>query len=119
MDEYTVMAGLWEEWNSPKGERIKTVTIITCEANSLTRRLHDRMPVILAEEDWPKWLGEASANEAELKALLKPYPSEQMKLWPVDKNVGNVRNNGPDLIRTVALTEPEQSDLLASLNDKT
>ena len=77
------------------------------------------MPVILAEEDWPKWLGEQPASEAELKALLKPYPSELMKLWPVDKKVGNVRNNGPDLIRPVALTEPEQADLLASLNDKT
>ena len=111
-DEHTVMAGLWEEWNSPKGERIKTVTIITCEANRLIKRLHDRMPVILAEEDWPKWLGEAPASEAELKALLQPYPSEHMKLWPVDKKVGNVRNNGPELVRPVELTAPEQADLL-------
>jgi len=117
MDEHTVMAGLWEEWTAANGERIKTVTIITCEANDLIRRLHDRMPVILAEEDWPKWLGETPASDAELKALLKPYSSEQMKLWPVDKKVGNVRNNGPDLIRPVALTEPEQADLLSLFSD--
>jgi hypothetical protein len=41
-----------------------------------------------------------------------------MKLWPVDKKVGNVRNNGPDLIRPVALTEPEQADLLGLFGDK-
>ena len=76
------------------------------------------MPVILPEEDWPKWLGEAPASETEIKALLKAYPSEQMTLWPVDKKVGNVRNNSPDLIRPVELTTPEQADLLASLDDK-
>jgi putative SOS response-associated peptidase YedK len=51
------MAGLWESWTSLKGERIKTLTIITCEANSPIKRLDDRMPVILDEDDWSKWLG--------------------------------------------------------------
>jgi putative SOS response-associated peptidase YedK len=41
--------------------------------------LHDRMPVILAEIDWPKWLGEQPANEQELLALLKPCPDEALK----------------------------------------
>jgi putative SOS response-associated peptidase YedK len=36
--------------------------------------LHDRMPVILAEIDWPKWLGEEPASEQELLALLKSCP---------------------------------------------
>jgi hypothetical protein len=31
------------------------------------------MPVIL-ESEWPKWLGEESATEQELLALLKPCP---------------------------------------------
>jgi putative SOS response-associated peptidase YedK len=48
--------------------------------------LHDRMPVILAENDWPKWLGEEPASEQELLALLKPCPDEALKIWPVDKN---------------------------------
>jgi putative SOS response-associated peptidase YedK len=57
----------------------------------------DRMPVILAEIDWPKWLGEEPASEQDLLALLKPCPDEA----PVDKMVGNVRNNGPQLILPV------------------
>ena len=60
--------------------------------------LHDRMPVILTENDWPKWLGEEPASEQELLALLKPCPDEDLKIWLVDKMVGNVKNNGPQLI---------------------
>jgi hypothetical protein len=56
--------------------------------------LHDRMPVILDDADWPKWLGEEAATEAELLALLKPCPDEALIIWPVDKAVGNVRNKG-------------------------
>ena len=94
----TVMAGLWDEWKSPQGEIITSCTIITTSANDLLAPIHDRMPVILAETDWPAWLGEIPATEAELKALLKPYSAEGMRLWPVDKRVGNVRNNDASLI---------------------
>jgi putative SOS response-associated peptidase YedK len=57
------------------------------------------MPVILDEADWPKWLGEEPAIEQELLALLRPCPDEALKIWPVDNKVGNVRTNGPDLLR--------------------
>ena len=63
--------------------------------------LHDCMAVILAENDWPKWLGEEPASEQELLRLLKPCPDEALKIWPVEKMVGNVRNNGPHLILPV------------------
>jgi putative SOS response-associated peptidase YedK len=67
--------------------------------------LHDRMLVILAEIDWPKWLGEEPASEQELLAILKPCPDETLKIWPVDKMVGNVRNNGPQLVLPVLSSE--------------
>jgi putative SOS response-associated peptidase YedK len=52
---HMVMAGLWDEWTDKKtGERIRRCTIITCPANALVSTLHDRMPVILAEEDRAK-----------------------------------------------------------------
>jgi putative SOS response-associated peptidase YedK len=65
--------------------------------------LHDRMPVILAEGDWPKWLGEEWASEQDLLALLKPCADLVLKIWLVDKMVGNVKNNGPQLIAPVPL----------------
>jgi putative SOS response-associated peptidase YedK len=62
------------------------------------------MPVILAEQDWPKWLGEEPASPDELLALLKPCPDDVLKIWPVDNAVGNVRNKGPRLITPLAPT---------------
>jgi putative SOS response-associated peptidase YedK len=82
-DTPTVMAGLWAKWKSPKGE------------------LHNRMPVILDEATWPKWLGEELTTEEELLTLLKPCPDASLKIWPVTKMVGNVKNNGAQLVMPV------------------
>ena len=72
------------------------------EPNELCARLHNRMPAILAPEAWPAWLGEKPAEVPQLKALLAPYPSEDMICWPVSARVGNVRNNDSSLIEPVA-----------------
>jgi len=58
-DAQMVMAGLWAKWKSPSsGEEVLSCTILTCGPNRVMGELHDRMPVILADKDWPKWLGE-------------------------------------------------------------
>jgi putative SOS response-associated peptidase YedK len=97
-----VMAGLWASWKNPKsGEEILSCTILTCGPNDVVAELHDRMPVILAESDWPAWLGETAAAEEELLALLKPCPDAALKIWAVNKRVGNVRNQGAELLAAV------------------
>ena len=53
------LAGVWENWRSPAGERVRSFAIVTTAANPLLAPVHDRMPVILAPQDWPAWLGEA------------------------------------------------------------
>jgi putative SOS response-associated peptidase YedK len=100
-----VMAGLWDEWTEKKtGERIKSCTIITCPPNALIGTLHDRMPVILAEEDWPKWLGEVPVTNDELKALLVPFKDDLLTMWPVNRQkVGNVRNKDREVAEPEAL----------------
>jgi putative SOS response-associated peptidase YedK len=98
------LAGLWEGWKDPaSGEWLRTFTIITTTPNALVEQLHDRMPVVLHDEDVPAWLGEVPATPEELQAMLKPYPAELMRMWPVDRRVGNPRNTGPDLILEVAV----------------
>jgi putative SOS response-associated peptidase YedK len=100
--KFTVIAGLWEQWKDRQsGEVIKSCTVITTKSNSLIAPLHDRMPVILHDRDWPKWLGEEPAHELELKDMLRPYPSEDMDLWPVSKRVGKVQENDADLLTPV------------------
>jgi len=96
------MAGLWETWRSPAGERIRSFTIITTTPNELCAELHNRMPVVLKPQAWPAWLGEQPADVPQLKALLAPYPSHAMICWPVSARVGNVKNNYPSLIEPIA-----------------
>ena len=98
-----VFAGIWEEWRSPEGERLQTFATITTEANRLLGTIQDRMPVIIERADWPTWLGEVDGNPA---TLMRPAAEDLLRYWPVDKKVGNVRNDGPDLVELVAEPEP-------------
>lgn len=106
-DDLMVMAGLWDDWKDKKtGERVRSCTIITCPPNAVAGALHDRMPVILAPDDWAKWLGEEPAAAEELKALLAPCPDEALKLWPVNRQkIGNVRNKSSDLADPISIGE--------------
>jgi putative SOS response-associated peptidase YedK len=96
------MAGLWESWTAPTGEVIDSCTIVTTAANAAVAKLHDRMPVILREEDYARWLGEEAADPEVLKALLRPYPDTEMELYPVTRKVGNPRFNSPECMEPVA-----------------
>jgi putative SOS response-associated peptidase YedK len=97
--------GLWENWRSPAGEWVRSFAIITTAPNELSAESHDRMPVVLAPDAWPAWLGEEPADPSELKVLFAPYPSEAMTCWPVSPRVGNVKNNDPSLIEPLAAAE--------------
>jgi putative SOS response-associated peptidase YedK len=97
------LAGVWENWQSPAGEWVRSFAIITTTPNELCAEIHDRMPVILKPDAWPAWLGEEPADEPQLKALLAPYPSDGMIAWPVSPRVGNVRNNDASLIEPITV----------------
>jgi putative SOS response-associated peptidase YedK len=79
-NEQMVMAGLWSKWKSPGGEEIQSCTILTCGPNAVMGELHNRMPVILAQSDWPKWLGEEPATEDELSPS-EPQSNRQAWVW--------------------------------------
>ena len=97
-------AGLWDLWRAPDGKPLKSFAIVTTQANELLKPLHDRMPVLLAPDCWTAWLGDIATPEGDLKSMLKPYPGRGMAFWPVDKRVGTVRNDSPDLF--APLNEP-------------
>ena len=59
------------------------------------------MPVVLKPDVWPTWLGQEPVTLPDLKAMLAPYPSEDMISWPVSTRVGNVKNNDPTLIEPI------------------
>lgn len=92
-------AGLWEGWRSPEGEELESCSIIVTTANEIMRPIHDRMPVILAPEDWNTWL-EANTKDAQaLLNLLVPYPAEGMTAWPVSTKVNSPRIDSVECIK--------------------
>ncbi len=94
-------AGLYNVWRSPKGEEICTSTIITTNANELVQPLHDRMPAITPPDKYDLWLDPAVSDKDILTRLLKPYPSEEMELYPVTRKMNSYKYNDPENIRRV------------------
>jgi putative SOS response-associated peptidase YedK len=91
------LAGLWDTWQSPAGEKVQSFTIITTEANALVAPVHNRMPVILGREAEATWLAPAY-NPVYLQALLVPYPAERMTCRQVSALVNSPRNDSPDVL---------------------
>ena len=92
-------AGLWESWKSPEEETILSCAIITCAANALVGKIHERMPVILNKENCWKWLEHRPVPE--LSALLNPYPAEDMDAYPVSTRVNNPREEDEKLVEPI------------------
>lgn len=69
---WLAIAVIWERWNGPGPVPLETFAMVTTPANALIGTITDRMPAVLDEGDWAKWLGEEPVTVAELKAMLKP-----------------------------------------------
>jgi putative SOS response-associated peptidase YedK len=95
------MAGLWETWKPKEGDPVDTCTIITTTPNPMMAQLHNRMPVIIGDNDISAWLGEEPVEDA--KVLLKPFDESRMTSWPVSKAIGAVKNQGRELAEPVTL----------------
>jgi putative SOS response-associated peptidase YedK len=95
-------AGLWERWRDRgSGEIIESCTIITCPPNAVCEPIHDRMPAILAKDDYPAWLGEMEASPDELKAMLKACPLD-MEAVIVSTKLNSPKNEGLELLDPMA-----------------
>ncbi len=96
-------AGLWEHWKPAEGEPVETCTIITTEPNDLMVPIHNRMPVILAPASFDQWLDPSFQQPAALKALLRPYPSEELMTYPVSTLVNNPRHDAPQCLEPISV----------------
>jgi putative SOS response-associated peptidase YedK len=93
------MAGLWEHWqDEDSGEEIESCTIIVTDANKLMSKIHARMPVILPATAWNTWLNPDFYERKTLQSLLRPYPAEEMDLYPISKEVNNPANDYSTLL---------------------
>ncbi len=111
-------AGIWDAWKEPKSSPqetdrwLQSFSILTTDANELMATVHTRMPVILHPRDYDRWLQRGEADPAQLQqllAMLRPYEAEAMTAAPANPSVGNVRNNGPEMLDPIdARTDPNE-----------
>jgi putative SOS response-associated peptidase YedK len=99
-------AGLWSAWGNG-AEPLITCSVLTTAAQGDLARVHDRMPLILPAARWASWL----AGGGDPVTLLAP-PQERLlagiEVRAVRPAVGNVRNNGPDLVAPMAVETPAE-----------
>ena len=96
--EMMAFAGLWDAWKDPATDLwLQSFTIITTEANEIMRSIHDRMPAILHPRDWEEWLSRDD-DRPPPSHLLRPFDSEAMRTDTCNPKVGNVKNNGPEML---------------------
>lgn len=86
-------AGLYNNWKSPEGEIICTSTIVTTDANELMKPIHNRMPVILHQDDFKLWLNPNEHDKDVLMPILKPFPSEELEVYRVTPKVNSFKFN--------------------------
>lgn len=92
-------AGVYDVWRADGGPGITSFAIVTTDAAPSTKAYHDRMPVILEESQFEDWMRGPPELAAE---MMQPYGGT-IEAWEVGAEVGNVRNNRPELMDRVGL----------------
>jgi putative SOS response-associated peptidase YedK len=96
-NELFAFAGLYEDWKSPEGEKLRTFTIITVEPNELIAKIHNRMPAILRPDEESVWL-DPQTPVTDMASLLRPYPASEMETYPVSRTVNSPLIDDPSCI---------------------
>jgi putative SOS response-associated peptidase YedK len=104
--ELFALAGITALWQG-----LRTVSLITTEPNELMQPIHDRMPVIIAPENYDAWLDPASRDAEQLMRFVQPYPASRMSAHRVGTRVSKPENDDPSLLEE-APEPPSQRELL-------
>jgi putative SOS response-associated peptidase YedK len=91
------LAGLWDAWKNPAGDWLQSFSIITVKASAAMSTIHDRMPAILMSSEYDEWLDRGETEQPPTH-LLRPYPETTLQIHPANPKVGNVHNQGVDLL---------------------
>lgn len=69
-------------------------------ANELMEPIHNRMPVVLHPRDYDRWLTDYDESRLPVDLLRRPYEADGMRMTPANRLVGNVHNNGPEMLNS-------------------
>lgn len=89
------MAAVWDEWKRPDGKAVRSFAILTREPNGLVASIHDRIPILIKDENIPAWLNRELVEDSQIQPLLDPYPESELMMKRVSSYVSNSRNKGP------------------------
>ena len=104
-----LVGGLWEQWRPADQESatpLHTCTILTTAANELVGPVHDRMPVLIAEDDLEEWLSPEPLAASELDRLIRPAAPGALETFRVSARLNDAREEGPDLTAPIAAGGP-------------
>ncbi|RUU94716.1 SOS response-associated peptidase [Mesorhizobium sp. M1A.F.Ca.IN.020.03.2.1] len=90
-------AGLIKTYAEPGGSEVDTGAILTTRANAGTAHIHDRMPVVIEERDFARWLDCRTQEPRDVLDLLKPAEPDFFEAIPVSDLVNKVANTGPEI----------------------
>lgn len=108
---YFAFAGVYEYWYDNEQEQsLLTTALITTEPNEKVATIHDRMPVILEQKDWAKWL-DNSTPFSELNKLFIPCSSEIIDINEVGDLVNSVRNDSVECLEKTSRIKVTQGTL--------
>jgi putative SOS response-associated peptidase YedK len=105
------MAGLYEIWRDPTRDDddplrfLWTATVLTTTAEDAVGHIHDRMPLLVEPHRWGEWLDATKKDKDDLLPLLVPAAPGLLEAYPVSTAVNAVRNNGPELLEPLPLSE--------------
>lgn len=100
-------AGVYEFWRDhslPDDDPLAWLTtyaIVTGPAESGLDRIHDRQPVVIDPQHWADWLNPDNTDADDVQALLRTGDPGRFEAWPVDRQVGSNRVNGPGLLEPI------------------
>ena len=92
-----VFAGVWQTPSEQSATQTPEYCIITTQAPTSIKNIHDRMPVILDKAAWDFWLSDTEDSEG-LQDILRPIEDNKLQAYPVSKRVNNVQNDDAKLI---------------------
>lgn len=99
--EIVAFAGLMETWSSADGSEVDTGAILTTKANGDISRIHDRMPVVIRQEDFSRWLDCKTQEPRDVVDLMKPIDEGFFETIPVSDKVNKVANMAADILEPV------------------
>ena len=95
--EVVAFAGLMETWSSADGSEVDTAAILTTSANAVMAPIHERMPVVIRQEDFSRWMDCKTQEPRDVADLLRPVEDDFFEAIPVSDLVNKVANMGPDV----------------------